>query len=132
MLHHFQHSNDHYLPKHSLPFFHLNLTSSFLPIYLLLNYRYCSNTMHYLLLSILVLLCLLLSFGFEPLLPMLHLLLRNNDHYLPKHLSPFFHLHLTSNFLPKHFLLTFRFDYKKTTYSRFLPNLVLLVHHYLL
>ena len=47
MLRHFLHNNGCYLPSYLLPFFHLILASSFLPMrFLLLNHFYSSTKIH--------------------------------------------------------------------------------------
>ena len=58
---------------------------------------------------------------FRSLLSMLRHFLRSNDCYLPSCLLPFFHLILTSNFLPMHFLLLIHF-YSSTKHHHSLPN----------
>ena len=47
MLRHFLRSNDCYLPSCLLPFFHLILASSFLPMHFLLLIHFYSSTMHH-------------------------------------------------------------------------------------
>ena len=120
MLRHFLRSNDCCQPSCLLPFFHLILTSNSLPThFLLLNYFY-NNTKIRLLFAILI--------YFRNLLSMLHHFLRSNDCYLPSCLSPFFHLILTSNSLPTHFLLPNHF-YSSTKHYHFLPNRFERVEH---
>ena len=120
MLRHFLRSNGCYLPSCLLPFFHLILTSNFLPMrFLLLNYFY-RNTKIRLLFAILI--------YFRSLLSTLRHFLRSNGCYLPSYLLPFFHLILTSSFLPMHFLLLNCF-YSSTKHHHFLPNHFEYVEH---
>ena len=113
MLRHFLRSNDCYLPSCLLPFFHLILTSSFLPTRFLLLIHFYSSTKIRFLFAILI--------YFRSLLSMLRHFPRSNDYYLPSCLSPFFRLILASSFLPMHFLLPIHF-YSSTKHHHSLPN----------
>ena len=113
MLHHFLRSNGCYLPSCLLPFFRLILASNSRPMHFLLLNCFYSSTKIRLLFAILI--------YFRSLLSMLHHFLRSNDCYLPSCLLPFFHLILTSNSLPTHFLLPNHF-YSSTKHYHFLPN----------